>query len=546
MRQGQVQDTELTAPEGQPEPAAHRSEASSPPRNPRRIERRYPTSEVRHRSARRPGPGYTGGVVPPRSEATTPSMQHSPVFMRRKTRLTKAQTVLQVVLINPNYAALWLGQAISSIGDFAWDTALVLWIATFIARGHSWSPLAVSGVVLAAAIPEVLVGPLAGVFVDRWNNRRTIIIMSTLQAIIALLLVVASGFVPLPVIGHPRLTPLELLGVIYTDVVLLTACAQFASPARFALIKHIIPGPKQDQAVETLEGVQGLSVIIGPPLAAALVFGVGVEWALLVNVFSFVIALVSAFAISVPARLANIAGENHGSFWSEFRAGLKYVTGHVVLRTILVAEVLTWLGFGSMETLGYFFITENLHAPASDYGLLGADFGIGAIVGALLVTFFGERIGLARLFWVALASSGIFVIVMSHLTSLFPALVAAFFFGISTTSIIVSASPLALDATSQEFVGRVMAVINPIGRLAALVSVLTAGVLVSTVLRGMNVNLIGLHFGPVDTVLTGMGALALAGGLYTRAHLQRLIGEQSKAKAAESAPEASLESPARP
>jgi len=196
----------------------------------------------------------------------------------------------------------------------------------------------------------------------------------------------------------------------------------------------------------------------------------------------------------------------------------------VVLRTILVAELLTWLGFGALQSLGYFFITGNLHAPASDYGLLGADFGVGAIVGAVLVTVIGKRIGLARLLWIALVTSGLFVIVMSHLTSLYPALVAAFLFGVSTTAVLVTASPLALDSTSREFVGRVTAVINPLGRLAALLSIALAGSLVSTVLRGFHANVLGIAFGPVDTVFTGLGLLAVIGGIYTRVSLRHVIG----------------------
>jgi hypothetical protein len=81
----------------------------------------------------------------------------------------------RVVFINRNFALLWWGQAISSIGDYAWDTALVLWIATFLAKGRSWAPLAVSGVLLAAALPQIVVGPIAGVFVDRLDKRRTMI-----------------------------------------------------------------------------------------------------------------------------------------------------------------------------------------------------------------------------------------------------------------------------------------------------------------------------------------------------------------------------------
>jgi MFS family permease len=375
----------------------------------------------------------------------------------------------------------------------------------------------------AAFINPNVVGPLAGVFVDRWDKRQTMVIMAALQAIVAVLLVLPAANFSLPLIGRVQLPLFWRLGVLYTDVAMLSIFAQFFIPAQFALIKDIVPQKRQDQALETFQAIQGLAVIIGPPVAAVLVFGLGVGWALVLNALSFVVVFLATLAIQAPPSAHSVAPGEAGHFSREFLNGVSYVASHTVLRTILVAEVLTWLGFGALQSLGYFFITSNLHAPASDYGLLGADFGVGAIVGALLVTFIGQRIGLARLLWIALVTSGLFVIVMSHLTSLSLALVAAFLFGVSTTAVIVTAGPLALNSTSREFVGRVTAVINPLGRLAALLSVALAGSLVSTVLRGFHASILGIAFGPVDTVFTGMGLLAVIGGIYARVSLRRMI-----------------------
>jgi MFS family permease len=69
---------------------------------------------------------------------------------------------------NRNWRMLWLGQAVSLVGDFVFNTTVVLWVATVIADGQSWAPLAVGAVLIAAAAPILLVGPFAGVFVDRW------------------------------------------------------------------------------------------------------------------------------------------------------------------------------------------------------------------------------------------------------------------------------------------------------------------------------------------------------------------------------------------
>lgn len=159
------------------------------------------------------------------------------------------------VFINRNFGWLWWGQAISSVGDYAWDTALVLWVATYVAAGHTWTPLAVSGLILAAALPQVLVGPVAGVFVDRWDKRRTIVVMLALQTIIALALFIVAAHVPLPIVGTHPLPLFWELGVIYVDVALLNICAQFVMPAQFALVKDIVPGPKQDQALEASQAI---------------------------------------------------------------------------------------------------------------------------------------------------------------------------------------------------------------------------------------------------------------------------------------------------
>jgi MFS family permease len=432
----------------------------------------------------------------------------------------KGARLAQAVFINPNFAKLWWGQTISSVGDYTWDTALVLWIASSLAAGASWAPLAVSGVIAAAAVPQIVIGPLSGVFVDRWDKRRTILISTALQAVLAILLVMITGAISVPFAGTVHLSVAWQLTVIYADVALITICSQFSIPAQYALIKDIVPREREDQAMETTQAIQGLAVIIGPPVAAALVFGLGVQWALVLNALSFAVSFLAILGIHAPPAARSVASGESGHFSREFLNGLGYVTGHVVLRTILIAEVLTWLGFGALQSLGYFFITGNLHTPASAYGVFGATFGVGAIVGALLVTLFGSRIGLARLMWIALVTSGLFVIVMSHVTTFAIALVAAFFFGVSTTAIIVTAGPLALHGTSREYVGRVMAVINPLGRLAALLSVILAGYLVSTVLHDFHAQVLGLTFGPVDSVLTGMGLLAVAGGVYVYLNLR--------------------------
>jgi MFS family permease len=481
------------------------------------------TSRPRLRMVGVPMRYHSASASAPSGRASNRTLVESPdtaVAGRHRQRAGGPRHLAQVLFINRNFALLWWGQAISSIGDYAWDTALVLWIATFLAKGRPWAPLAVSGVLLAAALPQIVVGPIAGVFVDRLDKRRTMIGATCLQVIFALLLLLLFGGSRLPLLQQLHLSLFWTLAIVYADVAAITICSQFFLPAQFALIKDIVPLEKQDQAIESSQAIAGLAIIIGPPVAAALVFGLGVPWALLLNALSFVVSLAATAAIVAPPSASSLAVGETGHFSREFIDGFSYVLKHTILRTILFSEILTWLGLGSLQTLGYFFITENLKAPPGAYGLLGADFGLGAVVGALVVTIFGERIGLTRLLWTALIAAGLFVTVMSHLTALSLALVAAFFFGISATAIIVTSGALALHATSREYVGRVTAVINPLGRLAALISIAVAGYLVGSVLQDFHASILGLPFGPVDTVFTVMGLLAVVGGLYARINLR--------------------------
>ncbi len=133
---------------------------------------------------------------------------------------TTTQPVLEQkpgLLINRNFTLLWLGQAISFTGDFVFDTVLILWVTTQIARGQKWTPLAVSGVVLAGALPSLLASPVAGVFVDRWHDKRkTMLWMYVLSMICVLLLFSLTMLRSLP-LSIPLWIELATIYYVYAD-----------------------------------------------------------------------------------------------------------------------------------------------------------------------------------------------------------------------------------------------------------------------------------------------------------------------------------------
>ena len=107
---------------------------------------------------------------------------------------------LRRALVNRNFAKLWYGQAVSAIGDTVFGTTLVLWVSQVLVRGSAWAPAAVSGILVAAAAAVGLVGPVAGVFVDRWNRKST---MMRTEAVRAAMVAGLTGLSFVPVRDLP-------------------------------------------------------------------------------------------------------------------------------------------------------------------------------------------------------------------------------------------------------------------------------------------------------------------------------------------------------
>jgi MFS family permease len=427
--------------------------------------------------------------------------------------------------INRNFALLWGGQAVSNVGDFVFQTTLVLWIAAIIAKGQPWAPLAVSGVLLATFIPMFLVGPIAGVFVDRWEKQRTMLVMDAARAVLIALLLLNTGIISLPVGWQ--------LGLIYGAVFLESAGSQFFNPSRFAFIGDVVEEQHRARASGLGQVTLNLAIVIGPPLAAPLLFAFGVQWALIIDSLSFVVSFLAISAVRPPQRADKELPAAKASFFGELVGGLRFFLSNRVLTTILITVVIAVLGAGCYNALNIFFLTQNLHAPAKLYGFIEAAFGGGAIIGAILGSAFAQRIGVARMFWLSVLVMGAIFLIYARLTNFALAIVGVLLVGFSNAPLNIAVGPLILHVTPREYIGRVMAVITPANSLASVASISLAGALASTALRGFHATFLGLTFGPIDTIFTGTGLLILIGGVYAMLNLRqvRLSGEKAPAAA---------------
>ncbi len=415
-------------------------------------------------------------------------------------------------LINRDFARLWYGQAISTVGDFVFDTTILVWVAKVLMAGNPAGPAAVSGVGLSALLAIVFVGPVAGVFVDRWNRRRTMLGSEVIRgALVAVLIMVML----LPQHSMPTWA---WLAVIYTIVFAVNATGQFFNPARFTAIADIVPDEAdRAKAFGLGQATQATAGIIGPPLAAPLLFVFSVEWALLLNALSYVVSYIAIRSVHFPDRDNRTASDPSGprpKWITEFVAGLRMFAGNRFLVALLTIAVMAQLGTGAMNALDIYFVTENLHVNPSLYGFMSAAFGIGAITGALLSGSIVKILGARNSVWLGLIAGGVMVVLYSRQTAFGFGLLVYFLIAVPIAALNSGISPLMIAVTPREFLGRMSAVFQPINQAASTVSVLTAGVLASTAMRHFHTTIGGIHFGRIDTIFTVAGMLIVIAGTY--------------------------------
>jgi MFS family permease len=393
------------------------------------------------------------------------------------------------LLLNRNFAWLVSGQAISNLGDFVFSTTLFIWVFTLT---HEAS--AVSGVLAAQYIPVFLLGPLAGVFVDRWNRRQTMLISDLIRA----------GAATLPLLAPTSLR----LQAIYTSVFLLSAVGRFFLPAESGVLQVIVAPRQQVQAASIKQATFALSIILGPALASPLFFAVGPVLAILINAVSY---LVSAFCLALlhapraafhpSASKPNEKGDSGiGGILRELLAGLRFV---VVTRTVLMVTLMAliaMLGAGAMSALNIVFVSKNLHMATASYGVVTAVSGLGGFLGIILAGILSRWIAPRHILSGSALLIGAGFAIYSFQSWYVAGLIICFLLSIPQGGIPVAFGPLLLNATLKEMMGRVQAVVDTGMSGISLISVILAGYLG--------------RFLPVGVILMGCGLLIAMAGLF--------------------------------
>jgi MFS family permease len=415
-------------------------------------------------------------------------------------------------LVNRNFARLWYGQAISSIGDFVFDTTLTLWIATELLAQSRWAPAAVSGLMLCAFTATMVIGPLAGVFVDRWSLRRTLLRSEVIRGVVV-------GTLALVTLLPTKSIPVGVwLVLLYAVVLVVSSAGQFFNPARFATIGEIVEGEAdRAKAFGLGQATAASAAIFGPPLAAPLLFALGIKWAMFLNCASYVVSYFAIRSVRFPAsddtRVAGAVAGRPG-WHTQFVDGLKMFARNRFLVALLVVTVISSLGTGALSALLVFFVSDNLHVSAGLLGILWMAYGAGAVAGSLISGRLTMLLHARNVTWLGLVFGGGLLALLARQTHFVVAVIVMFVMAIPVAAMNAALSPQLLAVTPKEFTGRMIAVLNPIVTAASMISVVVAGSLASTTLRDFHAHIFGVHVGRIDSIFSVSATLIVCAGIY--------------------------------
>lgn len=410
----------------------------------------------------------------------------------------------------PAVVRLQAGQAVSALGDAVLATSAVVWVVRDVAAGQPWAAAAVSGIPAAVYASVAVAGPLAGVAADRFDRRAVMAAAELSRAGLA------GALAALTLVPAGRLPAAAWLALLYGAVFLLNGAGQFTAPAKVAVIAALEPGDAgRARAAGFAEAATAAAVTIGPLIAVPLTLAAGIRAALAVDAATFIVSWLAVRSLPTtrPAR-------GRGGTVAGFRAGLRCFAASRPLTALLTVTVTCQLGAGAITALNIIAVSTDLHGTTRDYAMAEALAGAGCIAGALAAGRLVRRAGPRAVTCAGLFAAAGLTAAYALARNVPEGLALLAVYGASIGLLNASVAPLLMGSVPGEYLGRAMAIFQPLNQAAGAVSVLASGWLAGTWLRGFH----AAGIGPVSLLMLAGAALITAAGLRAVAALPAAPG----------------------
>jgi predicted MFS family arabinose efflux permease len=374
------------------------------------------------------------------------------------------------VLRNANFRRLWAASTIGSCGS--WLLVMAVPLQAFVLTGSAMS----TGLALAVqALPAVLVGPWAGVAIDRWHRKKVLVVANVVSATGVALMMFAS-------------TP-DRLAFIYLGLLVESVAVCFLHPALRAVTPAVVGIESSLASANALSAFTNSAFRMFGPLVGTFLVAAGLFQAVvLVDVASYLAAaaIIMSVAITRTAPPTPIAPRITG----ELSEGLRHIVCTPLLRGLLATSGLYWTANAALTALLIPFVAYRLHSSGQALGYLITGLGIGYLCGSGVSKILILRFATRTILVAAYASVGLCFLVMFSATALPIALIAITACGVPGAVAQVVTGHRLQTSTPDAVLGRVSAAFYTSDSVAAVAGALIAPAVVA--FTGLGTALIAL------------------------------------------------------
>jgi DHA3 family macrolide efflux protein-like MFS transporter len=388
----------------------------------------------------------------------------------------------------PKFFTIFTGQAFSLFGSALVQFALVWYLTR-----QTGSATILATATLVAMLPQVVLGPFVGALVDRWNRR--------------MVMIVADGVIALSTLGLAGLFWAGKVQVweIFAILLIRSAGGAFHWPAMAASTSLMVPKEELGRVAGMQQTLGGLVSIVAPPSGALLIGLLSTQGVLMIDIVTALLAIFPLLMIAIPqpAREQTTDGRLTTSYWQDVRDGFRYVASWPGLMAILVIAVLLNFLLTPASSLMPLLVTRYFGLGALEFGLTDSLFGIGLIVGGILLSAWGgfKRRIVTVLLGIIGLGVGVVMIGLAPANMFWLALVGMGWMGLTNPFTNGPLHAILQSAVKPEMQGRVMSLVS---------SAATAMTPLSLAVAGPLSDWIGIRswyiFGGVVCLLVGAGA----------------------------------------
>lgn len=314
--------------------------------------------------------------------------------------------------------------------------------ATSSASSLSWT-------LILTTLPGLILTPLVGVLVDRWDSKWICIVTDVLRGAILLCLIGSIHF------------RVWMVPTIYLTTFLLAVCAIFFNPAINALVRDVAGKDELLSANVASNTCFQTGMLAGASLGGILVAAYGAELVVILNMLSFFISAALTAWIKKQEG-ANSKIQVRTSVWKEFGSTLTYIWEHAFVLRIIVIQLVGTVTLFACNMLLPIFVKRELSAGAETFGIIDASWGGGAIAGGWVLKILVRRLSKRQLVLTSMLSLAGAIVIFLSAYVIPQAVIGYFLLGMIVSILQTSSNTELLNEVESNRFGKVKSTINMI------------------------------------------------------------------------------------